>query len=183
MELETLVSLISSIVIAIATVTLVGITFWYTRITNEILKATNKPEVIIFFHYGENSVNLCVQNIGTGYATDIKFTGELSFTPIDPGDKALKELEPYKSGIDYLGCGHKIETFLFTTHDIHKLSVRFNHPMNITVTYKDSANTEYEKTHLFDFHNWENTKHFISPQSDNLATPLKKIASILERRH
>ena len=168
-NISTIIIAVSALATAGATIVLAIITKRYVQLTQDILKATNKPEIIMFFHYGENSVNLCVQNIGAGYATDIKFTGGLSFSPIDPGDKALKELEPYKSGIDYLGCGHKIETFLFSTHHYtHKIAVRFNQPLNITVTYKDSANTEYEKTCLFDFHNWENTKHFISPQSDNL---------------
>ena len=185
MSAQTWITIITAIISTGTAVFLAIITWRYVRLTQDILKATNKPEVRLFFHYGENSVNLCVQNIGPGYASDIKFTfiGDRPFKPYPPGDKALRELEPYKNGIDYLGCGHKIETFLFSTHDIpHKISVRFNHPMNITVTYKDSADTEYKKTFSFDFHDWENTKHFISPQSDDTAKALEKIASILERR-
>ena len=182
---STIVVAFSAFITAGATVILAVITKRYVQLTQDILKATNTPEVILFFHYGENSVNLCVQNIGTGYASDIKFTftGDRPFKPYPPGDKALKELEPYKNGIDYLGCGHKIETFLFSTHDTsHKISVRFNHPMNITVTYKDSANTEYNKTFTFEFQDWENVKHFISQQNGEVTNELKKIANILQQK-
>ena len=33
----------------------------------------------VFYTLGENNITLCVENIGTGFARDIKFTGDLSF--------------------------------------------------------------------------------------------------------
>ena len=176
-----IISTISPFVTAGATVVLAFITLRYVRLTQEILKATNKPEVIIFLREKDDSIILCIQNIGTGYASDVKFTGDLSFKPHASGDKTLEELEPFKSGINYLGPGHQIEGFLFPNLFPNNVGVRFNESLNITVVYKDSANTEYDKTFTFELQEWENVKHFISPQNSEITSELKRIANILEQ--
>lgn len=174
----------SGIITVFTTVVLAGITFWYVLVTKGILKATNKPEVILFLHPSEREINLCVQNIGAGYASDIKFSGDLSFKPnrnlgmlTDNSDnRPLEELEPYKSGISYLGTGHKIETFLCYNSSLFPTEDSFS----ITVTYKDSASIKYRKPFSFELGNWNNTSQFITPHKDEAAYALGKIASILE---
>ena len=72
----------SAIVTALATVVLAIITWRYVRLTKEILKTSDKPEILIFLFPNEKSlyrIDLCIQNIGTGFASDVKFTGDLSF--------------------------------------------------------------------------------------------------------
>lgn len=179
----------NGIITAIATVVLVGITWWYVRITKQILKATNIPIVRLFLHAGEYDITLCVQNIGIGFAREIKFTGDLSFKPIRriiqrkdkeqrvEEDPPLKELEPFKSGIEYLGPGHKIETFLFRRGDLNKLP---NHTFDIVVTYKDLAGVKETKTFPFEIGNWDNTDQFGSPHTDETANALQKISRILD---
>ena len=49
-NISTIVIAVSPFVTAAATIVLVGITWWYARLTQEILKATNNPEVIMFLH-------------------------------------------------------------------------------------------------------------------------------------
>ena len=68
---------------AIATVSLTDITFWYAFLTRKILKSTNKPEILIFLYPDEKYpfINLCIQNIGTGFASAITFTGDPTFMP------------------------------------------------------------------------------------------------------
>lgn len=130
------------------TFALAGITFWYTYLTKQMLKSTNTPVVQLFLHDSGNSITLCVQNIGIGFARDIKFTGDLSFKAfnrMESGETPLEDLEPFKSGIDYLGPGHKTETFLFHKEHLERVP---NHTFEITVVYKDLADVKEKKHSL-----------------------------------
>ena len=133
----------SGAITAITTIVLTGITAVYVYLTRLMLKTTNTPVVRMFLHASEYSVTLCVQNIGTGFARDIKFTGNLSFKPTQPGAAALGDLKPFKDGIDYLGPGHKSETFLFHRAETADLPA---HGFDVTVSYKDLANFKGKET-------------------------------------
>ena len=91
MSAQTWITIITAIIstgtaifLAIITRRYVHLTREYVRLTNEILKATNKPEVIMFLRQTRFAINLCIQNIGTGYASDITFTGDFSFNVLPP---------------------------------------------------------------------------------------------------
>ena len=170
----------SGAITAIATVVLVAITGWYVRLTKHMLKATNTPIVRLFLHGSKHSFTLCVQNIGTGFARDIKFTGDLSFKTFNfmgESEVPLEELEPFNNGIEYLGPGHKVETFLFGREDLMSVP---DHNFDITVTYKDLANIKDEKTFTFEIGNWGNTDQYSYPHTDETANALEDIARILE---
>ena len=173
-NISTIVIAASAVVTAGATLVLAFITRRYVRLTNEILKATNKPEVILFLNLNSAaSTMLHVQNIGTGYASDVTFTGDLSFKPTVPGDKSLKETEPFKSGIKYLGPGQKIESLLFILEHAGSVPV---HSFTIGVSYRDSANTLHKNSFRFDIGNWmSNSRQFIHPQTDEIEHTLKNI--------
>ena len=108
--LETLIDFLnknSGAITGVATVVLVAITWWYVRLTKLMLKSTNTPVIRLFLHNGRyDNISLCVENIGIGFARDITFTGDLSLKTTDRfsdvEDKPLKELEPFKSGVDYV---------------------------------------------------------------------------------
>ena len=164
---------------ASATIILVIITGRYVHLTKQMLKSTNTPIVQLFLHHSGNSITLCVQNIGIGFARDIKFTGDLSFKALNriaSDETPLEDLEPFKSGIDYLGPGHKIETFLF--HRGHLKTIP-NHTFDITATYKDLADAKYKKTFTFEIGNWDNTDQFGSPHTDEVANAIEKVAQQL----
>ena len=141
-------------------------------------EASNTPVVRIFLHASGFSITLCVENIGTGFAQDIKFKGDLSFKPTEPGEATIGELNPFKDGIDYLGPGHKSETFLFHRGELTQLP---NHTFPITVTYKDLAGFKDEKTFTFEIGNWENTDQFGSPHTDSVANAVERVAQQLEQ--
>ena len=172
----------SGAITAGATVILAGITFWYVGLTKKILKSTNKPQIILFLRYEGGDVSLCIQNIGTGYASDMEFSGDLfSFKtiPAVSGDEGtlLKDLEPYKSGINYLGPGYKIDTFLFTGVGSSQVT---RQTLNAAVSYKDSANRKEKEVFTFQFGDWEDESQFISPQNDDTSNRLGRIATVLE---
>ena len=153
---------LATIVIAIATIILTWITSRYAKTTDEMLKAGNKPEILIFLFPDETfpyCINLCIQNIGTGFAHDVKFTGDFSFTPIlPPGWKPLAENSILKNGIDYLPPGKMVKIFLFMTHTVKQESMVPGRPpiseeyLDITVTHKD---IEKPENFLLQFNQWE----------------------------
>ena len=173
----------SGLIVAIATIVLVCVTGWYVRLTQEMLKADNKPEVIVFLHYDGEVISLCVENVGTGYASDIRFEGDLSFK-IEPvrGEYTgvLGELTPFKKGIGHLAAGHKIETPLYFKSAIHQFPQR---SFCIIVTYKDSTGTGYRGRFPFEISGEGDINQKASLQTDDVAETLKRIANILERRY
>ena len=163
MSPQTWITIITAIISTGTAIFLAIITWRYVRLTNEILKATNKPEVIIFLYDNIGGINLCVQNIGTGYASDIKFTGDLSFKPTIPSDRPLKEIEPFKSGISYLGPEYKINVYMCDGNKIKELP---KHSFEIIVTYKDSTNIAYRKNFPFDVDSLVNSWQLMIPQKE-----------------
>lgn len=139
---------------AIATVVLTGVTIWYVYLTHKLVKITNKPEVLVSLVPHEiytNSMYLCVENIGTGFASNIKLTCDDPFTPMLPGTKSLQEFGIFKEGIDYLGPGNKIQIFLFWTHHLSSLSTS---SLKIIVKYQ-GCKPKSGKAFLLDFNMWE----------------------------
>ena len=175
------ITIITAIISTGTTVFLAIITWRYVRLTQDILKATNKPEVKLFLRYSEDFISLCVQNIGAGYAVDVEFGGDLSFKTIDRFGreyKALKDIEPFKNGINFLGTEHKIDTNLCNSRDVPDLEKR---SFKILVSYKDSAGETFKQLVPFDLGNWENASQYISPYTNDVANAIEKVAGQLER--
>lgn len=126
MENPILITIIIAGVAALASVVTVIITFWYTRLTQKILKETNRPEISVTLEFRTRSyesssqtgftdthyeTNLVVENTGTGVARHVSFDGDFSFTPVH-SDKALNEIDFLIDGIDPLKPGdiktHKV---------------------------------------------------------------------------
>ena len=170
----------SGMITAFATVILTGITWWYVRLTKQMLRASNIPVIRMFLHVDEYYLNLCVQNIGTGFACDIKFQGDLSFKTekqLNTKSEPLENLEPFSSGIDYLGPGHKVETYVCRRISMSQLP---EHSFDIEVTYKDLANIAKSKTFPFEIGNWENTDQFGSPHTDDVADAINVATAKLQ---
>ena len=146
-----------------------------------MLKVANTPVIRMFLHTRGNSISLCVENIGTGFARDIKFTGDLSFKPfktIGESEATLEELEPFKSGIEYLGPGHKVDRFLFHRGHLQRVP---NHTFDIIATYNDLGIAKEKKTFSFEIGNWDNTDQFGSPHADEVATAVERVSENLDR--
>ena len=103
----------SGAITAIATAVLAIITVIYVFMTYRILKAMNKPEITVYLRPHEANVNnvmLSIENVGTGVARELRFTGDLSL-----GFKTItqfKDIDFPKNGIDVLGPGQKIDHYL-----------------------------------------------------------------------
>ena len=142
----------SGAIIGVATVVLIGITGYYAYLTRRLLKAADTPEIAISLRPHEahiHCVMLCIENIGTGAARNIRFQTDLSFKP--DGERSLEQVGFLKNGIDYLGPKKKIEHFLVSV--IGKLDKLKETPLEIGVTYTDSAKLgrRHERTFRLDF--------------------------------
>lgn len=185
-NISTIIIAFSPFVTAAATVILAFITRRYVLLTQEILKATNKPEVTIFLRFNrDRTISLRIENIGTGYASDVKFKGDLLSHKARPqffGKEAqkIKELPPFKNGIPYLGSGHKIDTLPLFSIYVEEEDHIPKHAISITVFYKDSTGTPDDKTFFFEPRNWEDKSQFMSPHSDDISDELGRIAESLE---
>ena len=144
----------SGLIVAIATVVLVGITWRYVRLTGSLLKATYKPQIFVSLRYEEfigssgsslHWQNICVKSIGAGLAREVRFGGDLSFrTEIST---PLKEIGFIKNGIDALAPGQEMD---------ERVPIEFEPdeeypPVLITVAYKDSMGGDYKDEFTLDF--------------------------------
>ncbi len=140
----------SGVIIAIATVVLVGITGCYVYLTWRLLKANNTPEIAISLRPHEAHVNLvmlCIENIGTGAAHNLQFVINPSSIPCL--DMPFEKIGFLNGGINYFEPGRKIEQFLVNV--IGKFDELKQTPIEMTVTYKDSANHLYTRPFHLDF--------------------------------
>lgn len=172
----------SGAITAIATLILVGITGWYVFLTRQMLKVANTPVIRMFLHARGHSISLFVENIGTGFARNIKFTGDLSFKLTswndNDRDKPLKELEPFKSGIPYLGAGHKQERIISSYGEFGDSP---KHAFDIIATYNDLGIAKEDKTFSFEIGNWDNTDQFGYPHTDEVATAVQGVSENIDR--
>ena len=89
-----MIEIIATVVIAIATGALVLVTRQYAKATEryvetteKALKAADTPDIKVYLSLSSTgsllyTLDLCIHNIGTGFAYDVKFGGEfLSFIP------------------------------------------------------------------------------------------------------
>ena len=186
--LESLINFLNAnngTITAIATVILAYITWRYVRLmkkyvqltqenvrlTQDILEANNKPELLVFLFPAEGfeySINLCIQNIGTGFASNVNFTGDLSFEPLYQ-NLPLKHMGIFKNGIDNLPPGKKIEIPLFHTQKIPQKS------LNIAVTYTDSRKNKYTEAFLLEFNKWIGFRQIQSNSFQKIASTLEDI--------
>ena len=190
-SLNTFLQNSGNLITAFATLLLAGITYWYVRLmqkyvrvtqenvqlTQEILKAANKPEIILYLSPEVGVMNLCIENIGIGYALNIKFTVDYSRNPTPPSAEMFENSDICKNGIGYLGQAHKEKVLLFFLDDMPNLP---KHLFNITATYKDSADTEHKKTFKFEIGNWKNISQFRTPQVSDVALALQNINETLK---
>ena len=131
----------SGVITAGATVVLAVITGYYVRLTNRLLKiTTDTPKIAIYLEDINNDdfTMLCVENIGTGPAYDVRFDGDFSlklYNSEQPEELALEDVGFLSLGIDYLQPGGKRKCKI----DIRsRLDTLKETPLKITVTYKDS---------------------------------------------
>ncbi len=146
------------------------------RVTLEMLRVSNTPEIQVPLYrirsWREHTLNLNIQNIGTGFAYNVNFDGNLSTVEISYNTLADNEI--MKNGINCLGPGKRYQIPLFRQYDQHDLPTTL---LNMDVTYMDSANTPHDKTFQLDFTNVEGYTQIGDPSLYSIAESLRRIAN------
>lgn len=172
---------ISAAIQAIATIVLVVFTIIYVKLTSRISRATNQPEIMVSLRPHEAYVDLAmlwIENVGTGVARNVKFTGDFSFS--FDGKTQLNDLGFLNDGIDVLGPGQKISHFLVSTlenPDVLKMP-----GFELTVTYSDSSRKRQDKKffHL-NFGEYEGTTTIGGVPLFDIAKALKEMQKDLKK--
>ena len=151
----------SGLIAAIATVVLVGITWRYVRLTDSLLKATYKPQIVVSLRTYRGGradwyrQGICVTNAGAGVARKIEFEGDLSFSTGD--GIPLDTIDFIRDGIDALAPGDE------RTRNITKDRTRENESVRsietdrpfrlvlVTVTYMDVLGVQYNDKFTLNF--------------------------------
>ena len=186
-----MIEIIATVVIAIATGALVFVTRQYAKATEryvetteryvetteKALKAADTPEIKVYLSLSSTgsmmyTLDLCIHNIGTGFAYDVKFDGEiLSFVPQSNNDP-LAEYEIMRNGVNYFAPGKQCRITLFFQYQQSDLPKR---TFNITVNYRNSASEELGDNFDLDFNKVESYSQIANPSLDSIALSLKYI--------
>ena len=128
----------------------------------------------------KTSAECRIQNIGTGFAYDLKFTGD--FHRIHPvaSKVSLAEYGVIKDGISYLGPGKFIPILLYINYEETDLPTP---PIDVKINYWDSANTEYNQKDCLDFTKLEGYPQLENQSVDNIAFYLQGINDTLRDMH
>ena len=182
------ISGIAIIITAAATVALAVITYFYVKATNRyaktadiMLKVSDTPKVQVdlthrFQSHTISTLDLCIQNIGTGFAYDIKFTGNLfSIIPFT-SETPLAEYSIIKNGVSFLGPGKRYQIPILwqvKKDDLPKGIFRAD------VTYRDSANKERKEQYNLEFTKFQGYTQMGDPSIEDMARSLQHIAHVL----
>lgn len=173
-EIINWLNLHSGVITGFATVVLVVITGIYVYLTWCLLKATNQPEIVVSLRPHEahiNAVMLYVENVGTGVARKVRFTGDLSSSFDDK--IALSDIGFVKNGIDVLGPGQKIQHFLVSA--LEKWDRLNQTSPEIIVTYKGPIKYKYKRTFQLNFAEWKGVGTIGEPPLFEIARIARKI--------
>lgn len=162
------ITVIATVMVAIATVV-------YVWLTHRLVKLTDRPEVAVFLtlerfqEHGRNYVErgLYVQNVGTRAARDIRFEGDFSFAPLE--GIPLNNVNFLENGINVLVPKQNV---------FHRISIRKqlmenlndfvygdkNSEVEIKVKYQDFRKKEYKDSFTLDF---RQLNYYSEQQSDS----------------
>ena len=172
------------IITAIATVVLARITFWYVKLTREMLKVSDTPEVRIFLvqtYQGRNifTLDLCIENIGTGFARDIIFSGDF-ISILTQHNKTLAEYADIKNGRRHLGSSSQIRIPILFEYKQSDLPEKI---YKAIVDYKDSQGKEHCRCFDIDFTKIEDYSQFNDPSLHDISKTLQSIQEDLRRNN
>ena len=147
----------SGLITALATVVLVIITGWYARVTDKLLKATDRPEIVVSLHIDRLADHsaiyvkyICVKNVGTGVARGMNFGGDLDFKTVD--GIQLNQIYFLEKGIDALPPGkERCHPVTPERGPASEPDVESYDPVVITVSYKDTVGDDHDREFTLDF--------------------------------
>lgn len=199
---------ISSWLSAIATVAIAILTFilaketWYLREAQmqqlqELKRENIRPNVEVALKsspVGMNFINVEVSNLGKGIARKTRFTffGR-DGTPLSPLEEVVaskfKKLAIFNLGIDSIGIGQSISSYLFSFIDLGKeLNGEVFKPfINIHIDFEDVEGKKYHNEFGIDFAQYEGITELGGDAMHQISREMKKltehVGNITDRSH
>ena len=171
----------SGAITAIFTAVLAFVTIVYVWLTSRILRTMNQPEIMVSLRphetYGYFAI-LRVENVGTGVARNVRFTGDLSRS--FDGRTQLKEIGFVKNGIAVFGPGQNINHHFFGT--LENPEAQKPDPFELIVTYMDSSE-HHQNRRIFplNFSEYEGTATTAGSPLFEIVKTLKEIQKDLHK--
>ena len=160
---------ISGIITTAATIVLAVLTGIYVRLTRQILKSMNIPEIHVGIRWekveektNNYSVRIYVRNAGRSIACNVKFSGDASFSPF--GKRIFEDIDLLKDGIFSLEPGCEISSSvgvenIFTVLGLRQIEKKAFQTI-VRVTYEDLKGEEYRHDYPINFSDAIGTKKF-----------------------
>ena len=164
---------LSSLLLTIITASYVYLTWKLLRETQAARAEAKRPELAVYLRpsdVGMSFLVLCIENVGSGAAYDVRFTTNVDFR----GDHhtPLRQVGPFKKGLSYFAPRQRIDHFL--TGVVGILDDLKKQPLEIIATYDSSVGTKCTQSFVLDFGEFENLSRIGEP-------PLQKIASAVDQ--
>ena len=179
-----MIEIISTVVIAIATGALVFVTRQYAKATEryaetteKALKAADTPNIRVYLSQSSAggtvyTLDLCIHNIGTGFAYDVEFSGKLlSFRP-QFTNTPLAAYSIMLNGISHFAPGKQCRITLLFQYEQKDLP---QGTFDVVVSYKNSAGEKLESPFTLDFKKVEEYPQISDPSLYSIASSLRFI--------
>lgn len=188
---------ISSWLSAIATVAIAILTFilaketWYLREAQmqqlqELKRENIRPNVEVALKsspVGMNFINVEVSNLGKGVARKTRFAffgrdGNPLFPPEDVVASKFKKLAIFNLGIESIGIGQSISSYLFSFKDLEKeLHGEIFKPfINIHIDFEDVEGTKYHNEFAIDFAQYDGISELGGDALHEISREMKKLS-------
>lgn len=194
-SLSSWLSAISTVAIAILTFILAKET-WYLREAQiqqlaELKRENIRPNVGVQLEssqVGTNFINVKISNLGKGIARKISFKfldrqGNQVTEKQDVVVNKFLKLGIFRLGIESMGIGQVISSFVFSFYDLGKdLNGEIFKPyLSISIDFEDIEGTSYTNTFAVDFGQFEGTGELGSDPLHKMATEIQKIREFISK--
>ena len=125
-------------------------------------------------------LDLCIQNIGTGVAFDVKLSGNFDSFQVQFDDKTLADWDIIKNGISFLGPNKRYQRVLYFLYEPEKLPEEI---LTINVTYEDSRKNKHRKTYHLNFKKVESYPQMGDPSLESIADSLLRIEENMSEKN
>lgn len=118
--------------------------------TYKMRKAQTQPNVYVFFEPVDDLneiVEFSIQNIGSGFAHNVKFIDPPVFQYAE--DKFLSKVYLIENGVEFLAPNQKVQVFMMQSFEVFAFNSK--DPINIKIEYKDTEGEEFKINYKIDF--------------------------------
>jgi hypothetical protein len=174
----TAVNVVSSAVVAVATIALAGLTMRYVLLTGrmvEEMKTAREPSVHIDIEFPEHyDLHVTIGNSGASAAKNLWFTYEdtVPWRPFGEGPTGLQGLDIFQAGLDYLAPGRLLK-FLAGSPDWSKIA-KTGGKLMVTLHFDDDAGVNHERRVSIDL------KQYVQVNPESYRDPSVAIAKAIE---